>query len=392
MKVAFVTPRYGVEVLGGAEFSARMIAEHLASGDGAWPVEVFTTCAVDARSWENHYPPGTARVNGVTVHRFASRAGRDPDFDRFSDTVLAVPRAASPAEEQRWIELQGPVCPEVVEAVAASDADAVVFVPYLYYPTVRGIGRVAGRAVMHPAAHDEPALSLPLFRDVFGAARGFAFLTDSERRLVERTFPVAAVPQIVMGLGVETAPGDPATARDRLGLGDRPYLCCVGRVDDGKGTGMLARFFAAYKTRHPGPLALALLGPVVHRPPAHPDVVVTGPVDEDTKWGALRGALALVSPSAFESFSLVILEAWAAGVPVVVNAACGPTRDHCAQSRGGLWFSGYGTFEAILDRLQGDPSLRAALAAQGGDYVRRRFAWPAIMARYRRFLTAVATS
>ena len=396
MKVAYVTPRYGLEVLGGAELGARMLAERLVNpppgtngaGGGAsgWEVEIFTTCALDARTWADHYPPGTSVVNGVTVHRFASRAGRDPGFEAFSATVLARPRAASPAEERRWIDLQGPVCPDLVEAVAAGDADVVVFYPYLYFPTVRAIERVAGRAVMHPAAHDEPPLYLPCFQSVFGASRGFVFQTQSERRLVEHLFPVAHVPQVVMGLGVDPVPADPAVARHRLGLGDRPYLCCVGRVDEGKGTGMLVRFFAAYKKRHPGPLALALVGPVVDRPDPHPDVIVAGPVDEETKWGALRGALALVSPSAFEAFSLVLVEAWTAGLPVVVNGACEPTREHCRRSGGGLWFGGYGSFEAVVDRLVGDERLRAVLASQGAGYAQRHFAWPKIISRYRRFL------
>ncbi|MGH2668012.1 MAG: glycosyltransferase, partial [bacterium] len=140
------------------------------------------------------------------------------------------------------------------------------------------------------------------------------------------------------------------------------------------------------------PLALALVGPVLDRPKPHPDVVVTGPVDEETKWGALRGALALLSPSAFEAFALVLVEAWTAGVPVVANGACTATREHCRRSRGGLWFEGYGTFEAVVERLVAGPDLRATLAAQGARYAERHFAWPGIMSRYRRFLREVARS
>ena len=399
MKIAYVIPRYGLEVLGGAELGARMLAERLVTpppgmngsrhGATGWEVEIFTSCAVDARTWADHYPPGTEVVNGVAVHRFASRSGRHPGFEDLSRQVLAHPQAASPAAQARWIEHQGPVSPDLVDAVAASDADVVVFYPYLYYPTVRGIEQVSRRAVMHPAAHDEPPLHLPCFQPVFDAAGGFVFQTDSERRLVERIFPVAHRLQILMGLGVDPAPGD-TTAGDQFGLAGRPYLCCLGRVDDGKGTGMLARFFAAYKARHPGPLALALLGPVVDPPPPHPDIVVTGPVSEEAKWGLLRGAQVLVSPSAFEAFSLVLVEAWAAGLPVMVNAACEPTREHCRRSGGGVWFGGYGSFEALVDRLVADDALRTRIAAQGARYAERHFAWPGIMSRYRRFLERAA--
>ena len=390
MKVAYVVPRYGLEVLGGAEYGARMLAERLVHMVG-WQAEVITTCALDAGTWADEYPPGEVEINGVRVRRFASTAGRDPGFERYSRTVLPNPAAADRATCERWIELQGPVCPDVVEAARQSDADLVVFYPYLYYPTVHGVPAVRRRSVMHPAAHDEPPLRLPIFRDVFAATRGMVFQTYGERRLAESLFAIGDRPQIVMGLGVEEGDGDPATAAEALGLGDRPYLLCLGRVDDGKGAGMLARYFAEYKARRPGPLALVFAGPVQQQPPAHPDIVVAGPVDEAVKWGALRGCTALVSPSYFEAFTIVLMEAWTAGVPVLVNGHCLATREHCERSGGGLWFEGFAEFEATVDRLVGDADTRAGLAAAGRRYVDDNFRWPVIMSRYERFLSACAS-
>ena len=139
----------------------------------------------------------------------------------------------------------------------------------------------------------------------------------------------------------------------------------MGRVDEHKGSKMLASYFATYKERHPGPLALALVGPVSVELPPHPDIVVTGPVEEADKWDIVHDALVAVSPSALESFSLVVIEAWVDRVPVLVNGACGPTREHCERSGGGLWFTSYPEFEAVLDRLVSDAGLRAALGARG---------------------------
>ncbi len=76
-------------------------------------------------------------------------------------------------------------------------------------------------------------------------------------------------------------------------------------------------------------------------------------------------------------------------VPVLVNGACGPTREHCERSGGGLWFTSYRGFEAALDRLVSDVGLRAVLGARGRDYVERHFEWPVLVARYDRFLTTV---
>ena len=170
---------------------------------------------------------------------------------------------------------------------------------------------------------------------------------------------------------------------------ERPYLVSVGRVDEHKGSKMLAAYFAAYKERHPGPLALALVGPVSFDVDPHPDIVVTGVVDEADKWDIVRNALIAVSPSALESFSLVVLEAWVDKVPVVVNGTCGPTREHCERSGGGLWFTSFPEFEAVIDRLVANPTLRAALGQRGRDYVDRFYEWPVLIARYVQFLETV---
>ncbi len=153
--------------------------------------------------------------------------------------------------------------------------------------------------------------------------------------------------------------------REILGLGDRPYLCYLGRVDEHKGCGMLAEYFARYKERHPGPLALAMVGPISDKAPEHPDIVATGTVSEQDKWDVLAGAQVMVNPSAYESFSLVLLEAWSLDVPVLVNASCAATMEHCRRSGGGLWFESYRTFEVTVERLVADVRLRG------------RWAWPA---------------
>src|SRR5260221_3626010 len=126
VKVAYAIARYGVELRAGAELGTRMLAEHLVADRGC-DVEVFTTCAREMSTWADDYEPGTSVVNGVTVHRFRSVSGRASGFERFSDGVMHRPAATSPADAERWVELQGPVCPDVLDAAAASDADVVVF-------------------------------------------------------------------------------------------------------------------------------------------------------------------------------------------------------------------------------------------------------------------------
>ena len=396
MKLSYVVPRYGLEVVGGAESAARNLAERLVAARG-WQVEVLTTCALDALTWAPHYEPGTVDINGVTVHRFVSEAGRDEGFHPYSGSLLADVSSVTAEQAERWIELQGPVSSGLLEAIANSPADLVVFYPYLYHPTVRGLPLVAHRAVFHPALHDEPPARLPVFPPVFESAAALVFQTYGERALAHRLYRVGAIPQIVLGLGVDEAPGSKTTQeaavaalRRRLGLGDRPYLVSVARyLDHHKGTAELWEHFREYKRRRPGPLALVLAGQIVDQPAPHPDVVSAGPVSEEDKWALLQGSTALVSASPFEAFSLIVIEGWTAASAVIVNGLCQATTEHAERSGGGLTYEDYPSFEAALDRLVGEPGLRSELIGRGRAYVEANFRWEALIERYATFLEAV---
>jgi len=62
------TPRYGEEVVGGAEDLARRTAEELASR--GIEVTALSTCALDHHTWRDHYAAGATSLNGVEVIRF----------------------------------------------------------------------------------------------------------------------------------------------------------------------------------------------------------------------------------------------------------------------------------------------------------------------------------
>jgi glycosyltransferase involved in cell wall biosynthesis len=391
MKLTFVLPRYGRAIVGGAETAARLLASHLAARDG-WEVEVLTTCAEDFVTWADVYPAGEEVIDGVSVVRFASERGRDPSFHPFSASLLSAPDQVTLADAEQWIDLQGPVVPELVDAARSSGADALVFYPYLYYPTVRVIDRVQRPTILHPAAHDEPALRLPVFPPVFAAADGLVFQTEAERDLVQGLFPVASHRQLLLGLGVDDPDRrDPATAVSP-GTDDDPYLLCLGRVEPKKGTSLLASLFARYKERRAGPLRLVMAGPIVDAPGEHPDVDLVGSVSDDEKWALLEGAVALVAPSPWEAFSLVVAESWSARTPVMVNAQCAATVEHCRRSGGGVLFGDYREFEVGVDLLSTDPGARRSLGERGRAYVDRRFRWPHVIDRYSAFVERVVAA
>ncbi|HVA03581.1 MAG TPA: glycosyltransferase family 4 protein [Acidimicrobiales bacterium] len=377
-----MVPRYGVDVVGGIEHWLRLLCEHLVSMKG-WDVEVFTTCAVSAATWADELPAGDVDLEGVTVHRRRSVTGRDP---RSGELGVLIGRGAAAVPEsmaQRFVDLVGPVCPDVLNEAASSDCDLVAVTPYLFWPAVHATPRLGRRVIFHCAAHDEPELHLSIMREVFGAVGGFAYNSYSEQALVERTFPIAQLPASVIGATVVEGSGDPDAARAALGLNPgEPFVLCVGRVERAKGSHVLADLWRLYRQRRRRAPRLVFLGPVHEGLEGDDDVIVAGRQAEDVKWGALQACEFAVTPSAWESFSLVVLEAWLAGAPVVVNRRCAATLEHCIRSRGGLSFFDYADFESVADRLLADPALGARLVANGRSYTERVFNWSAIVDRY----------
>jgi len=391
VKLGLVVPRYGADLVGGIEHWLRLLCEHLVALKD-WDVEVFTTCAVSAATWADELVPGDSDLNGVTVHRRRSVSGRDPRSGELGVVVRRGPSVVPGRVARRFVELVGPVCPDVIDDAAESDCDLMAVTPYLFWPAVSGIPRLGRRVIFHSAAHDEAELHLPIMREVFGAVGGFAYNSYSEQALVERTFPVAHLPAGVIGATVDAGSGDPDAARTALGLapGER-FVLCVGRVERAKGAHVLADMWRLYCSRRPGAPRLVLVGPVHEALHGDDDVIVAGRQPEAVKWGALQGCELFVTPSAWESFSLVVLEAWLAGAPVLVNRRCDATLEHCLRSGGGLSFFDYADFEAVVDRLLGDRPLRELLVRNGRSYTGRVFNWAAIVDRYEALADRVLT-
>jgi glycosyltransferase involved in cell wall biosynthesis len=385
VRVLFVVQRYGGDVAGGAETACRELATRLAAR--GHEVEAVTSRARSYVDWADEFPGGTTLQDGVTVHRLGVDRPRAPRlFGPLNGRVAGSPLFV----QLEWMRSQGPNLPELVpwlEARAAS-FDVVVFVTYLYATTWAGLPVAAGLAptVLLPAAHDEPPLWLPLFDLTFRLPSAFAFLTEEEQALVQRRARPRQ-PSAVIGLGVDVdVVGDGARFRAAHALGQRPYLLYVGRLDPGKGSDELYDFFAAYKRRHPGDLALVVVGDPVKPLAPHPDVFATGWVSDEEKSDAIAGCDALVMPSYFESFSLVLAEAWAQRRPALVNGRCDVLLGQARRSGGAVPYGGYAEFEAALELVVGDAALRHALGQRGRAYVEQRYRWDAVLDHAERLL------
>jgi glycosyltransferase involved in cell wall biosynthesis len=388
----FCVQRYGDGVAGGSEAACRSVAERLAHR--GHEVHVVTSRAQSYVDWADVFPEGTEEVDGVVVHRLSVRdLRRHEQFGPLHGRVITQPR--TPLFVQRdWVRVQGPDLPGLGPWLDrhAGDYDAAIFFTYLYPTTALGLPVAAKHTpvVLVPTAHDEPMLELRVFDEPVRRADALICLTPEELELIRRRFrfsPDAAV----IGLGLDTEfHASPARFRQTSGVGDRRYVIFVGRVDPGKGSDELVRLFVEYKRRHPSDLALVIVGEPVTRPDPHPDIVLTGFVDEQTKRDAIAGAELLVQPSYFESFSLALCEGWLAEKPALVQGRCAVLVGQSHRSGAGLPYRSFGEFAETLSRLLDDDELRRTMGRAGRRYVEQHYQWDEVIDAYEEFVGRVA--
>ena len=379
-RFAFVVPRYGPEVVGGAETLVRGLAGRLAASGAA--VEVLTTFARDHLSWRNARAPAVSLDGGVIVRRFPV-GPRDARRHRFLLQRIIGGSRLSPREEARWVA-ESAASPLLFEHLTRHGAeyDLVFFAPYLFATTLLGVPRVPGRAVLIPCLHDEPFAYLGVVRDAFQACRGFIFNSPPEGALADKLYGIGDRPIGVVGLGFDPAPpADGDAFRRRHGL-DGPLLVYLGRKEMGKNVPLLIQYALRYRAVRRPDLTLVLAGTGPVTGPAGTDGVRDlGYLDPAAKAAAYAAATVVCQPSVNESFSIVLMESWLAGTPVLVHARCAVTTHHVFQAGGGLAFEDFYEFAEALDLLLEDRERRAQLGRQGRAYVETEYSWPAVSAR-----------
>ena len=386
MRILYVVQRYGEEIVGGSEAACRQFAEALVRHGHV--VEVLTSCARSYVTWENDYEPGTTTLNGVRIHRLPVVAPRTPEqFGPMDRWMMSETPPSSLFEQQRWARLMGPDLQGLRSWLLENvqKFDVAVFMTYLYSSATRGIPVVSGRipVVFQPTAHDEPPIKVPLFEWLFRMADAFLFFTPEEMEVVRARFRFQPVGSVV-GIGIELDPptSDPVGFRDRHGLGDSPYLIYVGRLDPMKGVGQLCDYFMRLKATFGTDLKLVLAGDPLADVPDHEDIIVTGFLSEPEKQAAIRGSLALVQPSYFESFSIVLCESWVQERPALVQGGSTVLRGQALRSSGAIPYEGYAEFEqSVLLLLESDEIARG-LGVNGRRYVEDNYSWSEVLTRF----------
>jgi glycosyltransferase involved in cell wall biosynthesis len=379
-KVAFVVQRCGLEVNGGAEALCLKIAERMSR---YWDTKILTTCALDYMTWQNHYPPGMTEISGVKVERFRVSQQRNVEvFNHLSEKIYPRLKEASIQEQEEWMLAQGPLSTDLITYVKQHkhEYDAFIFFTYLYATTYLILPLIAEKSYLAPLAHDEWPIYLSMWNTFFEKPRGFVFNTVEEQNFLKARFPKVNLEGPIAGVAVEPPVAYSAEHfRQQYNIHD-PFLLYIGRVDPSKGCEELFDYFIKLRFQEPSPRKLVLLGKPTMPIPSHPDIIPLGFVDEQTKWDALAACDLLVMPSPYESLSIVLLEAWIMGKPVLVNGRCEVLVGQCRRAQGGLWYTNKDEFQAAVEKM--DELVRNQLGLQGKCFVEKNYVWTKIESNY----------
>jgi glycosyltransferase involved in cell wall biosynthesis len=379
LRIGLVVPRFHENVWGGAELHARWLAEHLASA--GHDVTVLTTCVLDGTRWRNELPRGEEQTNeGYCVRRYQADRIRLHEWAKL-DMAIRMGSDLSLEEEEERLRMGGASAEMERDLVRRShDFDVLLGIPYMAATTYFAAKAAPERFCLIPCLHDEPFARLGYVDRLFTRSVGALFNSWPERDLAQRLHPLLGETALV-GLGFERpAAPDPDAFRAKYRIHE-PFAVFVGRLESDKNVPLLLDYFVRFKQRNHGPLKLLLVGHGDTRLPRREDVQQIT-IDWSDRDSMLAASSMLVQPSQKESLSIVTMQAWLCGRPVLAHERSAVVRDHCVRSGGGLWFDNYVEFEAMLDHLLADERLASELGRNGRAYVEAEYSWPAVLERF----------
>lgn len=379
LTIAFVVPRYSSSIGGGAETLMRDLALKVSALNDI-SIHILTTCAIDHRTWDNHFSPGLTVEDNLFVYRF-------PVDERDLNTFISIEHKMQSgyrltADEQiSWIKnsVNSTALYSFIDE-KKGEYDLFFFAPYLFGTTFWG-SLISDKSIIVPCLHDEAYAYLPIMRTMLRKAKGVMWNTLPEASLAEKIFNIEnlSTKGVEVGLGFE-----PLLTDHQTRFPFKSYFLYCGRKEKGKGLDTLLKYYKdAYEIRPDIPqLILTGSGSIDFLAELPTGVIDLGFVTEKEKYQLMKDAICLFQPSTNESFSIVLMESWLNDTPVIVNSDCDVTRYHVEQSGGGLQYRSFQGFMNVLDHLLANTEDVTIMGKNGHAYVRNYYSWDRVLSRF----------
>jgi len=398
MKINIIVQRYGLNINGGAELHARFLAERLLTNH---EVTVLTTQSTSYDEWKNDINQTQETINGVNVLRFSSKKKNHKKFRKYRRLLSKTRKhqkifrkigifgfldklgmfETNKDDFNNWLIHQGPYCEGLITHLTKrkNKDDIFIFFSYLFYPTSIGLPQVASKSILIPTAHDEMPFYFKGYKELFENAKFIMYNSESEKSLVERTYPIAKnIKNDTAGVGIENVVNNPKPSKKNMN-----YLIYIGRVDKAKNIDELIMWFTKHNKTLKDKITLVLVGKNVSNLKGGEHIIFTGFISEEEKYNWLENAKALVIPSLYESLSMVTLEAMAQGIPVIANAKCEVLENHIKLSNTGYSYTDYTTFKNVINKTLSLTKIeREKMEEKSKLYVSDNYSWQAILNKF----------
>lgn len=390
-KIGFVIPWFAEKIPGGAEMELRGLTEHLHKAN--IEIEILTTCVKEfSADWNvNYYKAGTEIINGILVRRFKVRKRKTEVFHKINAKFMNGEKVSLEDEDIFLHEMVNSVDLYEYMYKYKEDYSLFVFIPYMFGTTYYGCQVCPEKSVLIPCLHDESYAYMQRFREVYSKIGGMIFHAKPEENLAMSIFSLNNVKVSTLGEGVITKLSYNANRFiDKYKITE-PFILYAGRKDKGKNVDTLIKYFIEYKTRFSNGLKLVLIGGGNIELPRHikNDIYDLGFISIQDKYDAYAAATVLCQPSKNESFSLVIMESWLCGRPVLVNGECEVTKHFATVSNGGLYFNNYFEFQECINYIINNNEIAKKMGENGCEFVESNFSWDVIVERYMKFFKGV---
>jgi glycosyltransferase involved in cell wall biosynthesis len=409
MKLAMLVHGY-TPAVGGVEYLMQTVSEGLARR--GHDVTVLTT---DGYSGSLFIDPSQPRImsraqesiNGVLVRRFRVVNALSPGL-RVIQSVLYKLRC--PGNDYVRALYQGPIVPGMLRTLWTMDADVITAAScpllHMHYPFWLPRSRrppivlIGAIHTDHDWGYNRPSI----FRVMRLAERCVAFTEFEKSWLVDRGVDPKRIS--VIGPGIDPRHFTSAAAgafRSARGIEERaPLIVFLGRHGLHKGIETLIKAMPWIWLTHPSAhLVIAgarttytpRLQQLANETPWSPQgrIIFDMDLTEAAKAELLSDATVFVSPSAYESFGITFLEAWAAGVPVI-GGRSEATEGVITDGQDGLLvrYGDAAALTATIRRLLEDPTLRTNLAASGRRKLLERYTTEEIVDQYDALYSSIA--
>ena len=374
-KLAIVVQRCHQDIIGGSEAEAWHYGVLLKK---KYKIDILTTTAIDYDKWDNLLPEGDEVRDGICIKRFKVSQGRISYWRKILGQLLGEFKNMKyesskkitgkliewpVALQEEFIYKQGPYSDDLINFLSerSKDYEAVIFLTYLYPTTYFGMFVVPeSKIIFIPTLHNEAPAYLSVYKYLAKRAKIILWNTDSESRFGRVLW--GDLPGCVLGMGVETRQFAPAEL-------NFPYILYCGRIDAGKGSPQMVRYFLKFKDDCHTELRLILTGDKRINLPAKEYIIYKGIVSEEEKFKLLSGADIFIMPSSHESFNIATLEAMAKKTPVLASSGSEVIVDHIKKSGGGLLYNNYASFKCGVNFILENKDKANEMGRKGRNYV-----------------------